>query len=617
VTGRTRSARFQPKWLRSAALLVFLLAISCAANAAKANAADKDPLRPPDTSSPRTTLQGFIGATDDAYSRMAGVLEAYGSSDRLYTSAEERRNQIAALRDAPKALQFLDLSGIPPVLKDTVAVERLLQLREILDRIDIPAFTDIPDAAALAQLPSKRWRLPNTEIDIALVDKGDRAGEYLVSAATIERLPEFFERVKDLPYKPGPGQQLADVYRSISHGGAATIYDAFVTSPIGLSYIIPPRWMLNLPSWAKARVIGIAAWQWLGLSLGCLIAGLIIFGGHRLARRGAPDDRDGLSARWRALPVPVAIVLVAGVFVPFVAALLRIGGGPRAVIAYTSTGAVYLSAAWLTMVIAVLLGEMIVASEHLTSRSLDSQLIRLGTRLLGLVAAIAILIQGGDELGFPAYSVLAGLGVGGLAVALAAQSTIANLIGSLLITMEKPFSVGHSVRIGGSEGTVEDVGFRSTRIRTADNSLVTIPSSSVVNTTVENLSVRTKRRQRFVVQVTYDTSREKLEELVARIKQLIVDHPLAEDSTCQVRFNAFGESSLDVLVMFHLQVADSATELSEREAVLLQTMDIVKELGLEFAFPTRTLQIGNADTGEKAPARPVQEASVVGFVSRT
>lgn len=612
MTGGTLSVRFQPKWLRSAAQLIFLLAISSAANAA-----DKDPLRPPDTSSPRATLQGFIGATDDAFSRMAGVFEAYGNSDRLFPSRDERRNQIAALKDAPKAMQFLDLSNIAPVLKDTVAVERLLQLKEVLDRIDIPALTDIPDAAAMAQLPSKRWRLPNTEIDIVLEDKGDRAGEYLVSAATIERLPEFYERVKDLPYKPGPGKQLADVYRSISHGGAPTIYEAFLTSPIGLSYIIPPRWMLNLPDWARARVVGIAMWQWLGLSLGCLIAGLIIFGGHRLARRGAPDDRDGLSARWRALPVPVAIVLVAGVFVPFVATLLRIGGGPRAIIAYTSTGAVYLSAAWLTMVVAVLLGEVIVASEHLTSRSLDSQLIRLGTRLLGLVAAIGILIQGGDELGFPAYSVLAGLGVGGLAVALAAQSTIANLIGSLLITMEKPFSVGHSVRIGGSEGTVEDVGFRSTRIRTADNSLVTIPSSSVVNTTVENLSVRTKRRQRFVVQVTYDTSREKLEELVARIKQLIVDHPLAEDSTCQVRFNAFGESSLDILVMFHLQVADSASELSEREAVLLQIMDIVKDLGLEFAFPTRTLQIGNANTGEKAPTRPVQEASVVGFVSRT
>ena len=110
-----------------------------------------------------------------------------------------------------------------------------------------------------------------------------------------------------------------------------------------------------------------------------------------------------------------------------------------------------------------------------------------------------------------------------------------------------------------SEGTVEDVGFRSTRIRTPDNSLVTIPSSAVVNTTVENLSLRTKRRQRFFVQVTYDTSREKVEELVVRIRQLIVDHPLAEESTCQVRFNNFGESSLDILVMFHLQVADYAT----------------------------------------------------------
>jgi MscS family membrane protein len=612
VTGRTRSARLQPKGWCSAALLLFLLTISWTANGA-----DKDPLRPPDTSSPRATLQGFIGATDDTYSRMVGVLEAYASSDRLFPSADERRNQIATLRDAPRALQFLDLSGIAPVLKDTVAIERLLQLKEVLDRIDIPAFSDIPDAAAMAQLPSKRWRLPNTEIDIVLEDKGERAGEYLVSAATIERLPEFYERVEDLPYKPGPGQRLADVYSSISHGGAPTIYEAFLTSPIGLSYIVPPRWMLNLPDWARARVVGIAVWQWLGLSLGCLIAGLIVFGGHRLARHGANDSREGPSARWRALPVPVAMVFVAGLLVPFFATLLRIGGSPRVVVAYASTGAVYLGAAWLTMVVAVLLGEMIVTSEHLTTRSLDSQLIRLGTRLLGLVAAIAILIQGGDELGFPAYSVLAGLGVGGLAVALAAQSTIANLIGSLLITMEKPFSVGHSVRIGGSEGTVEDVGFRSTRIRTADNSLVTIPSSSVVNTTVENLSLRTKRRQRFVVQVTYDTSREKLEELVARIKQLIVDHPLADDSTCQVRFNAFGESSLDVLVMFHLQVTDSATELSEREAVLLQIMDVIKDLGLEFAFPTRTLQIGNANTAERAPARPAQEASVVGFVSRT
>ena len=140
MTGRTRSARFQPKGLRSAALLLFLLAISWAANAA-----DKDPLRPTDTSSPRATLQDFVETTDDVYRRMSEVLEEYGKSDRLYLSHDEQQKQIGALREAPKIARLLDVSGIAPVLKDTVTVERILQLKEILDRIDIPAFADIPD----------------------------------------------------------------------------------------------------------------------------------------------------------------------------------------------------------------------------------------------------------------------------------------------------------------------------------------------------------------------------------------------------------------------------------------------------------------------------------------
>ena len=158
------------------------------------------------------------------------------------------------------------------------------------------------------------------------------------------------------------------------------------------------------------------------------------------------------------------------------------------------------------------------------------------------------------------------------------------------------------------------MGFRSTRIRTPDNSLVTIPSSAVVNTTVENLSLRTKRRQRFFLQLTYDTPREKVEELVDHIRQLIIDHPLAEESTCQVRFNNFGESSLDILVLFHLQVEDYATELREREALLLQIMDLVKDAGVEFAFPTRTLQVAN--TAEKVAPRPTPDGSVIGFFRR-
>jgi MscS family membrane protein len=382
-----------------------------------------------------------------------------------------------------------------------------------------------------------------------------------------------------------------------------------------LSYIVPLRWMLSLPGWVKAHIAGVAMWQWLGLSFGLLIGGLVVLCSHRAARREIDDTENASSLGWRALLVPLSIIFVSTLLVPLLDALLRIGATPRVVIDYAQTSVAFLAAAWLTVVVSIVVGEAIIASERLTSRSLDSQLIRLGTRLVGLVAAVAILIEGGDELGFPAYSVLAGLGVGGLAVALAARDTIANLIGSLLITIEKPFRVGHVVRIGGSEGTVEDVGFRSTRIRTPDNTLVTIPSSAVVSTTVENLSIRTKRRQRFFVQVMYNTPRVKLEEIVTRIRQLIVDHPLAEDSTCQVRFNNFAESSLDILVIFNLMVDDYASELREREAVLLRIIDLVKDAGVEFAFPTRTLYIESGSEG--ATAGSASDRMVGAFVGRS
>ena len=231
-------------------------------------------------------------------------------------------------------------------------------------------------------------------------------------------------------------------------------------------------------------------------------------------------------------------------------------------------------------------------------------------RLVGIAIAVGLLIQGAYELGFPAYSVLAGLGVGGLAVALAARDSLANLLGSMLIMIEKPFRVGHYVKVSGGEGTVEDVGFRSTRIRTPDNSLISIPNNSVVNATVENLSLRRMRRQRFLIQVTYDTPREKLKELMAGIKQLITDHPLTNKTNFNVRFNDFGESSLNILVYFHIETTDYSGELEAREEILLQIMDLAKQLGIDFAFPTRTLLIAPPPEEDVSLAREAVGAIV-------
>jgi MscS family membrane protein len=288
---------------------------------------------------------------------------------------------------------------------------------------------------------------------------------------------------------------------------------------------------------------------------------------------------------------PLAIILLAGFVGPLLDKIFRISGSPLVVIAYAQTIALFLSAAWLCLIGANVLGETIVTSDHLLPHSLDSQLIRLAARFVGIVVAIGLLMRAGDDLGFPAYSVLAGLGVGGLAVALAARDSLANLLGSVLIMFEKPFRVGHGIRVSGSEGTVEDVGFRSTRIRTADNSLISIPNNAIVNATVENLALRTMFRQRVLVQITYDTTRDKVEALAGGIRQLISGHPMTNKDNFHVRFNDFGESSLNILVIFYLMVPNYSAELREREAILLQIMDIAKEIGVEFAFPTRTLRV--------------------------
>src|SRR5947207_9284705 len=190
---------------RSAYLSVILLIATILAFSTAASAGDVNPLRPVDTSSPRATLEDFVVTMDGAYRGMKVNMQEYAASRRLYPTADERRRRAEIFFAAAKATKVLELSDIPPVQRETVAAERAIQLKEILDRIEAPPFESIPDQNAAAGLPAQRWRLPDTEIDIALVPDGPRSGEYLVSATTVDRLPEFYERIKNLPYKPGPG----------------------------------------------------------------------------------------------------------------------------------------------------------------------------------------------------------------------------------------------------------------------------------------------------------------------------------------------------------------------------------------------------------------------------
>jgi len=218
-----------------------------------------------------------------------------------------------------------------------------------------------------------------------------------------------------------------------------------------------------------------------------------------------------------------------------------------------------------------------------------------------IIAVVAILINGANRIGLPAYSVFAGLGVSGVAVALAARESLANLLGSLIIMFEKPFSIGHWIRVGDIEGTVEDVGFRSTRIRTFYNSLVSIPSSKLIEATVDNLGLREFRRIKTVIQITYDTPPGKVEDFVEGIKSIIESHEHTRKDYFHVVFHDFGASSLNILVYFFLKVPDWSAELVERQRIFIEIMKLAENLGIRFAFPTQTLHLETMPAQNRPP----------------
>jgi hypothetical protein len=157
-----------------------------------------------------------------------------------------------------------------------------------------------------------------------------------------------------------------------------------------LERIVPIRWMLRLPAWAKFPIAGVALWQWLGFLVGLAVCLGFVYGIYRLNRNLAGRRAEESGPGWHAFLTPLAIILVTAFPVPLLCAIFRIGGTARIVITFLQTGALYLSAAWLSVIAASLVAEAIVGCEHLPRRSLDSQLIRLGMRLAGITIALGL-----------------------------------------------------------------------------------------------------------------------------------------------------------------------------------------------------------------------------------
>lgn len=209
-------------------------------------------------------------------------------------------------------------------------------------------------------------------------------------------------------------------------------------------------------------------------------------------------------------------------------------------------------------------------------------------KVLMIALGALVILQ---ELGIPVTGLVTGVGLVGLTVSLGAQETASSLFAGVILILEKPFSLGDWITVGEVEGSVEDISFRSTRIRTIENTLVVLPNSKVSAANIWNATRRTKRHWKFTLGLTYDTSREKMEEIIQALRQLLEQSPAVVEGSVLVNMSGFSASSLDITVECYLKALEKDAYLADCNHIYLEILDKVRELGGDFAFPSTTVYL--------------------------
>jgi MscS family membrane protein len=372
----------------------------------------------------------------------------------------------------------------------------------------------------------------------------------------------------------------------------------------------------DLPRWLRTPVLGVSLWQLVGLflliPLGLALQKLVVFLISVWLRRATRRVH-----RWWvgdiivAAGKPLGGLAMAAVFSLGLPLLqLPVTLNKVALLAIRVLAA--FSVVWLGWRLSDVITSAMSKRAATTETKLDDQLVPLVRRALQVLIFTLGTLFILQNLDVDVGSLLAGLGLGGLAFALAAKDTIANLFGSLTIFLDKPFQVGDWIKIGSDiEGTVEDVGFRSTRIRTFYSSVFTVPNATIANAAIDNLGVRHYRRYKTTLSLTYATPPEKIIAFCEGVRALIQALPGMRKDYDLVEFTEFGAHSLDVLLYCFMDTPDWPTELRTRNDLNLAILQLARDVGVDFAFPTQSLYLEQvAAPKELAPPRELDPAAL-------
>ncbi|WP_430735076.1 mechanosensitive ion channel family protein [Halodesulfovibrio aestuarii] len=575
-------------------------------------------LRPVDTSSPRATLDGFLSSVNRAFNTIMQVRSSHSSMSKK----EILKAQEAAEDLFERAIATLDLRKVPEEHRKDVGIESVLLLKEIIDRMPLPPEDFIPDAVMVAaQLALHKessgkayqyhWRFPNTEIEIVEISEGAKQGQFLFSAETVARLKDFYAQIKNHPYRPNylAGASPEDYLPSKQSKG---FYKFYISTP---GILVPQAHFLSgiissLPESFKKLYGEQTLWQWVALALCLTIILFVTYTSFKFIWLPAKSKEKPLK-NWLRLLVPIIIMITIHVFVVFLDEDINLTGDVLTVVFGGGKSLMIIVSAWAAFAFCKAIAETIISSPQIPPQSINATILRLGSRVVGALIGAMIIIKGGQRLGIDMLPLLAGFGVGGLAVALAAKQTFANIIGSLILLFNKPVKVGDFCRYGDQLGTVEHIGLISTRIRSLERTVITVPNADFSEMHLDNFQLRDQRLFKTVLQLRYETTPEQMRWVLVKLRELLLSHPMISPDPARVRFTGYGAFSKDILIFAYFYCQDQNTFLAIQEDILLRIEDIINESGSGFAFPSQTIYTCrdegiNKEQGQQAEAE-VQE----------
>ncbi len=517
-----------------------------------------NPLMPVNRASPSETYQSLISGAqrlEESYTRY--------KADKSFANLREVRYQFDRLRG------LLDLSAVPSANRVKVGNAALTYLADILARLPPLDPHSIPGAISSDKELPARWTIPGTDIQLARVATGPSTGDYLVTSDSIANLADYYGRVRSLPLQT-PRE-----------------YVSFHREHISATGPLIPSWLTNnIPDALRAVYLDTPVWKIIAIAfVGLTMLGLA-YGWTVVARRRGQRGGGLQRLAWRTT-IPLALLAIYFVADWYVIAHINPAGNFATGESLVATAAFYGIVAWAVWLGCFLLAETAINAPRRAGNSLDAHLLRLAARVAAIGSVGGILIYGANEIGIPAYGLIAGIGVGGFALALAAQSTIENLIGGVALFVDRPFRIGDTIRFGDERGTVEMVGTRSSRIRALDGTLVTVPNSDLAKMKIVNFTARDKCLFQHTLFLDAANSASRIKLLLERLHSLIASHEMVQQSEGGPRVRCTGVSigRIEVELRAYISTPQYSQFLAIQEALLLQAFEAVEEMGIKLSSP--------------------------------